>query len=126
MFSRQLYLDEYTSKHFNSLRKKFRNHNFPLGTYVIVLSKNSGRVEYFDCKSFKQKYYKETEDYPLIIGMAQNADSAKKIVVQIIEECVDKTGNADVKIYLKEKTDKLQKSYFKRYDITVMEQKGEE
>ncbi|MBE5885568.1 MAG: hypothetical protein E7284_04090 [Lachnospiraceae bacterium] len=126
MFSRQLYLDEYTSKHFNSLRKKFRNHNFPSGTYVIVLSKNSGRVEYFDCKSFKQKYYKETEDYPLIIGMAQNADSAKNIVVQIIEECVDKTGNADVKIYLKEKTDKLQKSYFKRYDITVMEQKGEE
>lgn len=126
MFSRQLYLDEYTSKHFNSLRKKFRNHNFPSGTYVIVLSKNSGRVEYFDCKSFKQMYYKETEDYPLIIGMAQNADSAKNIVVQIIEECVDKTGNADVKIYLKEKTDKLQKSYFKRYDITVMEQKGEE
>lgn len=126
MFSRQLYLDEYTSKHFNSFRKKFRNHNFPSGTYVIVLSKNSGRVEYFDCKSFKQKYYKETEDYPLIIGMAQNADSAKNIVVQIIEECVDKTGNADVKIYLKEKTDKLQKSYFKRYDITVMEQKGEE
>lgn len=126
MFSRQLYLDEYTSKHFNSLRKKFRNHNFPSGTYVIVLSKNSGRVEYFDCKSFKQKYYKETEDYPLIIGMAQNADSAKNIVVQIIEECVDKTGNADVKIYLKEKTDKLQKGYFKRYDITVMEQKGEE
>ena len=126
MFSRQLYLDEYTSKHFNSLRKKFRNHNFPSGTYVIVLSKNSGRVEYIDCKSFKQKYYKETEDYPLIIGMAQNADSAKNIVVQIIEECVDKTGNADVKIYLKEKTDKLQKSYFKRYDITVMEQKGEE
>ena len=126
MFSRQLYLDEYTSKHFNSLRKKFRNHNFPSGTYVIVLSKNSGRVEYFDCKSFKQKYYKETEDYPLIIGMAQNADSAKNIVVQIIEECVDKTGNADVKIYLKEKTDKLQKSYFKRYDITVLEQTGEE
>ncbi len=126
MFSRQLYLDEYTSKNFNSLRKKIRNHNFPSGTYVIVLSKNSGRVEYFDCKAFKQKYYKETEDYPLIIGMAQNADSAKNIVVQIIEECVDKTGNADVKTYLKEKTDKLQKSYFKRYDITVMEQKGEE
>lgn len=126
MFSRQLYLDEYTSKNFNSLRKKIRNHNFPSGTYVIVLSKNSGRVEYFDCKAFKQKYYNETENYPLIIGMAKNAECAKNIVIQIIEECVKITGNADVQSYLKEKTDKLQKSYFKRYDITVMEQKGEE
>lgn len=126
MFCRQLYLDEETSKNFNSIRRKFRNEKYPSGTYVITLSKTSGRVEYFDCKAFKQKYYKETGNYPMIIGLAKNADSAQNIVIELIHEAVEQTGNADVKTYLKEKADALQKSYFKRYDIKVIEMKGEE
>ncbi len=126
MFCRQLYLDEVTSKNFNSIRRKFRNEKYPSGTYAITLSKTSGRVEYFDCKAFKQKYYKETGNYPMIIGLAKNADSAQNIVVEIIREAYEQTGNADVKAYLKEKADVLQKSYFKKYDIKVIEMKGEE
>lgn len=126
MFCRQLYLDEVTSKKFNSIRRKFRNEKYPSGTYAITLSKTSGRVEYFDCKAFKQKYYKETGNYPMIIGLAKNADSAQNIVVEIIQEAYEQTGNADVKAYLKEKADVLQKSYFKKYDIKVIEMKGEE
>ncbi len=126
MFCRQLYLDEVTSKNFNSIRRKFHNGKYPSGTYVITLSKTSGRVEYFDCKAFKQKYYKETGNYPMIIGLAKNADSAQNIVVELIHETVEQTGNADVKVYLKKKADALQKSYFKRYDIKVIEMKGEE
>ena len=126
MFCRQLYLDEVTSKNFNSIRRKFRNEKYPSGTYAITLSKTSGRVEYFDCKAFKPKYYKETGNYPMIIGLAKNADSAQNIVVEIIREAYEQTGNADVKAYLKEKADVLQKSYFKKYDIKVIEMKGEE
>ncbi|MBQ3035546.1 MAG: hypothetical protein IJD31_01320, partial [Lachnospiraceae bacterium] len=92
MFCRQLYLDEHTSENFNSIRRKFRAEKFPSGIYVITLSKISGRVEYFDCKAFKQKYYKETENYPLIIGLAKNADNAKSIVIHIIEETYANTG----------------------------------
>lgn len=125
MFCRQLYMDEVTSKNFNNIRRKFRNEKYPSGIYVITLSKNSGRVEYFDCKVFKQKYYKETGNYPLIIGLAKNADSAQNIVIEIIQEAYEQTGNADVKTYLKEKADVLQKSYFKKYDIKVIEMKGE-
>ena len=126
MFCRQLYLDETTSKNFKSIRRKFKSEKYPSGTFAIVLSKTSGRVEYFDCKVFKQKYYKETGNYPLIIGLAKNADSAKNIVIKIIEETVEKTGNGDVRAYLKERADFLQKSYFKRYEFTVIEQVGEE
>ncbi len=128
MFCRQLYLDEHTSENFNSIRRKFRAEKYPSGIYVITLSKNSGRVEYFDCKAFKQKYYKETENYPLIIGLAKNADNAKSIVIHIIEETYANTGGADVKSYLKDKMEHYKKAYFKRYDITVVEikQEGEE
>lgn len=126
MFCRQLYLDEHTSKNFDSLRRKFRNHNFPSGIYVIVLSKISGRVEYFDCKTFKQKYYKETANYPLIIGLAKSADSAKNIVVKIIEETYAANRNADVKAYLKERNGDILSAQDRKYDITVIVWEGEE
>jgi len=126
MFCRQLYLDEHTSENFNSIRRKFRAEKYPSGIYVITLSKISGRVEYFDCKAFKQKYYKETGNYPLIIGLAKNKDSAEHIVVKMIEEIVEKTGNADIKAYFKNRTEALQKAYFKRYEFIIVEQEGEE
>lgn len=125
MFSRQLYVDEYASKNFRSISRKIRNGEYPSGTFVIVLSKTGGRVEYYDCKALKQKYYKETGNYPLIIGLAQNMESARNIVIAIIEETVAKTGNADVKSYLKTKMENYQKSYFNRYDIKVIKQEGE-
>ena len=126
MFCRQLYMDEETSKEFKTIRRKFKSEKYPSGIYVIVLSKNSGRVEYFDCKTFKQKYYKETGNYPLIIGLAKNKDSAEHIVVKMIEEIVEKTGNADIKAYFKNRTETLQKAYFKRYEFIIVEQEGEE
>lgn len=125
MFCRQLYVDKYVSEHFHSIRRKFKDGKYPSGTFVIVLSKNSGRVEYYDCKAFKQKYYEQTGNYPLIIGLAQNMDSARNIVIKMIEEAVEQTGNADVKTYLKNKAETYQKSYFKKYDIKVIEQEGE-
>ncbi len=125
MFCRQLYLDEHTSKDFKNIRRKFREGKYPSGTFVIVLSKTSGRVEYFDCKAFKQKYYQETGNYPLIIGLAKNKDSAENIVIKIIEETVEKTGNADVKDYFRSRTEAMKKAYFKRYDFIIVEQEGE-
>lgn len=125
MFCRQLYLDEELSKNFNSIRRKFRNGKYPSGTFVITLSKTSGRVEYFDCKAFKQKYYTETGNYPLIIGLAKNAQNAQYMVVKIIEETYAKKGNADVKAYLREKIDAIAEAQYKKYDITVIKQEGE-
>lgn len=126
MFCRQLYMDEHTSKNFQSIRRKFRAGQYPSGTFVIILSKTSGRVEYFDCKAFKQKYYKETGNYPLIVGLAKNKESAEKIIIKMIEETVEKTGNADVKAYLKSRSDAMQKAYFKRHEFIIVEQEGEE
>lgn len=125
MFCRQLYLDSHTSKDFDNLRRKFRNHIFPSGIYVIVLSKISGRVEYFDCRTFKQKYYKETDNYPLIIGLAKGAESAQNIVVKIIEETYAAKQNADVKAYLKERSGDISNDKNCKYDITVIVREGE-
>ena len=125
MFCRQLYLDEETSQNYDNIRRKFRARKYPSGIYVIILSKTSGRVEYFDCKAFKQKYYEQTGNYPLIIGLARNAESAQNIVVKIIEETYEQTGNADVMMYLKDKTQRLQKGYFKRHEFIVIESKQE-
>lgn len=125
MFCRQLYLDSHTSKDFDNLRRKFRNHIFPSGIYVIVLSKISGRVEYFDCRTFKQKYYKETDNYPLIIGLAKGAENAQNIVIKIIEETYAAKQNADVKAYLKERSGDISNDKNCKYDITVIVREGE-
>ena len=52
-------------------------------------------------------------------------ESAQNIVVKMIEECVSETGCADVKAYLKDKTDFMKKAYFKKHDIKVIKQEGE-
>ena len=126
MFSRKIYLDEYTAKHFFSLRRKIRNKHFPSGIYVITLSKTSGRVEFYDCNALKQKYYKQTKNYPLIIGLAKDYDSAQNMVIQLLEETYREKGNADIKTYLKEKIDRITDSGYKNYDITIYAQKSEE
>lgn len=125
MFCRHLYLDEALADDFNSIRRKFRSEKYPSGTFVITLSKTSGRVEYFDCKAFKQKYYKETGNYPLIIGLAKNAENAQNIVIKIIEEAYANKGNADVRAYLKEKIETVKYAPIKKYDITVIKQESE-
>lgn len=126
MFCRQLYLDEQTSKDYKTILSKFHKQNYPSGIYVLTLSKTSGRVEYFDCKEFKQKYYKETGNYPLVIGLAKNADSALNMVQKLIEETYVATGSADVKSYLKEKTEEIKEQRNGVYKITVIEQEGDE
>lgn len=126
MFCRQLYLDEQTSKNYKSICSKFHKQNYPSGIYVLVLSNISGRVEYFDCKEFKQKYYKETGNFPLIIGLAKNASSATNMVQKLIEETYAATGTADVKSYLKEKNEEIKAKKNGIYKITVFEQEGEE
>lgn len=125
MFCRHLYMDEYVSEHFQTIRAKCREQKYPSGIFAIVLSKNSGRVEYFDMKELKQKYYKETGNLPFIIGMAKGADSAMNLVGCLLNETYASRGDVNVLAYLKEKSLLVQTDAESPCKITVYSEKGE-
>lgn len=125
MFCRHLYLDKDTSKEFNSLRRKFRDKKYPSGIYVIALSKHCSRVEYYDSKMLKYKFYEETGYDPFIIGLAKGAESAMNMVEGIINEVYKAKGNVDVTAYLKEKVEMLSLKKDAKYKITVINQESE-
>ena len=125
MFCRQLYMDNDTSKDFKSLRHKFRDKKYPAGIYVIALSKHCSRVECYDSKLLKYKFYNEEGNEPFIIGLAKGKESALHIMQGIVEDVYKETGTVDVTSYLKERSAALARRWNSRYNITVINQESE-
>ena len=117
MFCRELYLDEYTSKHFRSIRKKLKNRTVQPGIYVIVLSRNTGNVEYMHNAFLCQKYYQDNP--PFVIGLAHSRDSVLDMIQGMLTETYQTRGDYNLRAYLKEKTERLSHKKAGRYHINL-------
>lgn len=122
MFCRELYLDEYTSKHFHSIRKKLKNRTIQPGIYVMVLSKDTGRVEYMHNAFLCQKYY--AINPPFIIGIAHSKESIMEMVKTIVDETFLMRGDYNFYEYLREKTDKISNKKLGLHRFTVIDREG--
>lgn len=69
--------------------------------YVITTAPNADQLEIFHSAYLKQKYYRYHP--PIIVGIASNYEEAVQIILKITQECVDATGNCNLKEYLKQK-----------------------
>lgn len=78
-----------------------------LGVYLLILpvEENNAQLEIINGSCLKQKacysYYNSKK--MAIIGIAESQYSANEIVLQIVNESVKNTGDADIKSYLLEK-----------------------
>ena len=101
-FYKALYIGD-TVKDVNKVKKKLKRHQ---GTFVYVIAIASGddQLEIYHSGYLKQKYYRFHP--PIIIGIASDYKEALQIVLKITEECVLKTGNCNLKDYLKQKVKK--------------------
>lgn len=74
-------------------------HHAGVQVYVITVAPLADQLEIFHSAYLKQKYYRFHP--PIIVGIASDYDEAVKIVVKITQECLDATGNCNLKEYLK-------------------------
>lgn len=66
--------------------------------YVISLSNGRDQLDCMKCSYFKQKAIRD--NVGVIVGLAKGYSEAQKLIVSMIEEAFQKTGNANVKEYL--------------------------
>ncbi len=76
-------------------------HHAGTQVYVVAIAAGADQLEIFHAAYLKQRYYRYHP--PIIVGIASNHDEAVGIIVKIAQECVDTTGNCNLKEYLKHK-----------------------
>lgn len=98
-FYKHLYIGD-TIKNPAKMKRKLRMHS-GVNIFVIAIAQGADQLEIYHSAYLKQKYYRYHP--PIIIGIASDYKEALQIVLKITEECVLKTGNCNLKDYLKQK-----------------------
>ena len=82
----------------NKVKWKLRCHAGQFTVYVITLAEGSDQLEILHSAFLQQKYYRKYPPY--IIGIAGGYEEAVALVVEIVEEALQKLGSPDLKKYL--------------------------
>lgn len=96
-FYKYLYIGD-TVREPKKVRRKLKQH-IPMPVYVIAIAQGADQLEIYHCAYLKQKYYRKHP--PVVVGIAASKEEAVQIIVQITQECLDMTGNCNLKEYLK-------------------------
>lgn len=70
--------------------------------YVITLAKNNDLFEIYHSAMLKQKYYRNRENSPYIVGLATGYQGAVELTAGILEDVYKITGGCNVKEFFKE------------------------
>ena len=101
-FYRELYWGEdipeknrFTTKFFLKVHKK------SLMVYVIVLSRGSDQLEILSSLELLQDYYKANP--PFVIGITKSKEEAIRLVQDMVQDCYEAYGHANLKYFLAHK-----------------------
>lgn len=99
-YSENLYLGEgVNEKKLNKIKRNIRQGRGRFDLYIISLSNNdSDQLDIFHNAMFKQKLYRKFDIR--IVGLATSYDEALLVVQGILEDTIEKNGNANMKKYL--------------------------
>lgn len=103
-FYRYLYVGD-TIKNPNKIKWKLKHHA-GVQAYVVTIAAGNDQLELFHSAYLKQKYFRKHP--PIVVGIASDYNEAVQIVMRITQECLNNTGNCNLKEYLKQKI-RLQK-----------------
>lgn len=108
-FNKKIYYGENAKKKGNRIIKKLKTNAGQLNTYVITLPvENNGLLEIYHTTILMHDYFRKQ---PLeVVGIACGYEEALSVVVKIIDEVYEKTGQFDVRNYLREKAKQLPES----------------
>lgn len=94
-----LYLEDGLESQKHEILEKIKARKWQFDKYLIVLSSNeANQLEFFHSVLLVQKSIR-TESL-FVVGIAKGYDGAAKLVQEIIQEVMDKTGKTDIRQYV--------------------------
>ena len=96
-FYKTLYIGD-TVKNPEKIKRKLKKYAKLNKIWLITYTVENRRLEIYNSLMLQQYYYKENPPY--IIGLAGSNEEAKQIICRLAEECMQKTGNANLVQYL--------------------------
>lgn len=103
-FYNNLYVGESAKGSIKKICRNLKQRRGQLQVYIVALSSGEDQLEIYHCAFLKQKYYKKHS--PFIVGIAKSYEEAQELVVQMIEDALQATGNANVKSYIMNEKEK--------------------
>lgn len=100
-FHPDLYLSEgIEAKELHKLKKKLEKKPLFSGLFLVVISSNANdQLEFFDAKHLVQPFYdKQTFQ---VVGLASDYGEAQGLVTQMLQDCLDKRGDCNLKEFLR-------------------------
>lgn len=99
-FYEQLYLSENIEREtLYQLKRTLNDEPIKANVFVITISSNEhDQLDIYHSKYLIQRFYRKHPPY--VIGIAKKHDDAVAMVEQIVQECITKRGDVDLKAYL--------------------------
>ena len=95
-----LYTTEKTKKMLPRIMHKIRTGKLQSGIWLITIASNENNLlDIFQSLYYLQPMFQKMN--PDIVGIAENEDTAKELLLQITSDVYRKTGSFDVRTYFK-------------------------
>ena len=93
-----LYADDKTEKKIKQIKWRLNHGAGAFQVYLVTLSTESKmQLDIFHASMLKQSAFRQR--VPLIVGVASDAISATQMVVRIVQDVYDRTGQANIREY---------------------------
>ncbi|MDO4322073.1 MAG: hypothetical protein Q4C61_06055 [Lachnospiraceae bacterium] len=94
-----LYVGKKAEKKKEALIRKIESGKTPVNTYLLALpAGDDNQLEIIP--AWNMKFWYNKKSCPMIVGLGCGKDEMISMVQQIVQETVDRTGNADIRKYL--------------------------
>ena len=101
-FYKNLYVSESMAKKKEKVIAKLNKKKYPLNTYVIALiEEGENQLEFYSTLMFRQGSV--IDDDIFVVGIAGGYDDALYLVEEIAKEVYEKTGDLDIRSYIRER-----------------------
>ncbi|MBQ9142992.1 MAG: hypothetical protein IJX63_14560 [Lachnospiraceae bacterium] len=99
-FLNNIYLDEVLMQSdLKKLKQDLNDNPLSANVFVIAISTNEhDQLDVYHSKYLIQRFYKKNP--PLVIGIAKKQGNAFALVEKIVQECVTRRGDVNLKAYL--------------------------
>lgn len=99
-WAENLYTTEKTKKKLPRIMQKVKKCRLQPGLHLITIASNTENLlDIFQSAFYIQPMFAKMN--PDIVGIAENEDAAKELVVQILKDIYEKNGNFDVRSYFR-------------------------
>lgn len=93
-----LYLDSYTEKNLNKIKRRMERRKVNISVYCIALASNPKNLfDIYNTNELLFKYYSQKEI--TVVGLASSKENAVLLVADIVNDMYQKTGSLDARTF---------------------------